>query len=260
MLTLPGELIDYIIDWSHWQASPMSSSLLATYALVSRQWLPRSRYHHFASIYLIRDRSRDTLKTFFYLVASPLVTFISSVRDVELYHRSSYGTPVLSAGDIITSLWKFGIRPTHLTLNCYFNQIGIHGSQNSFASLTHLGLSLIGDVQLGKLFNNLSAFPSLKSLEFHPSSFLELAQISVQSEDTPTNLPSNLRELVIHLPHVLRSLALLDSSAQFTTLILRQIRHFTDVTQYFHNKTISASLVSLTLDHCIQGIPLLFYH
>ncbi|KAJ7924702.1 hypothetical protein B0H13DRAFT_1180948 [Mycena leptocephala] len=249
MSSLPGELIDAILDWS--STHPPSS--LAAYALVSRQWLPRSRHHHFASISLTRDRSTDNVKPFLHLVASPLVTFLSSIRDVQLYHRSSYGIPVLSAGDIILLLSKFGIHPTRLTLDCHFTQLGMQGShRNSFTSLTHLHLSLYGEVPLEKLFSYLSAFPSLKSLSLGiRQSGSELGWISMQLQHNFTELPPSLRELDVHQPNILRCLSSVDASAQFSTLILRGIRRFHDVTQYLRNSAISTALISLTLDNCV---------
>ncbi|KAJ7356589.1 hypothetical protein DFH08DRAFT_460941 [Mycena albidolilacea] len=187
MPTLPGELVDFIIDWSH----AYSPSSLAAYALVCRQWLPRSRYHHFASIRLVRDRSTDTVKTFLYLIASPLVTFISSIRDVDLYYRSSYGTPVLSAGDIILLLSKSGIRLTRLNLDCHFNQLGMQDS-GRIASLTRLQLLLYGEVPLGTLFNYLVAFPSLESWMLAVRTESERG---VQSQHRSAEFPPNLHEL-----------------------------------------------------------------
>ncbi|KAJ7618099.1 hypothetical protein DFH06DRAFT_98413 [Mycena polygramma] len=253
-LTLPGELIDSIIDWTRRDLA-YSASSLASYALVSRQWVPRSRYHHFCSISLTRDRSKDTVKTFLSLVASPLVTFISSIRDVQLYHRSSYGTPVLSAGDIVVLLSRNGIHPTHLALDCHFNQVGIREShRNGFASLTHLQLSFYGEVPLGRLFSYLSRFPSLKSLSLGIRNFgSELGWMSVEHQQNAAELPSHLYQLDIHQPDILRCLSSFDNPAHFNGLILRRISHFPDVTRYLRTSANSVALVSLTLDHCIPN-------
>ncbi|KAJ7651331.1 hypothetical protein FB45DRAFT_716324, partial [Roridomyces roridus] len=74
-----GELVDAVIDWAH-----ESPSTLAACSLVCRQWLPRSRYHGFSSIKLVRSRNLDTVKSFLHILESPLVTIVPSVREVHL--------------------------------------------------------------------------------------------------------------------------------------------------------------------------------
>ncbi|KAJ7038993.1 hypothetical protein C8F04DRAFT_1088166 [Mycena alexandri] len=249
MSTLPGELVDAIIDWTNLESPPS----LAAYALVSKQWLPRSRYHYFASINLTRDRSTDTVKTFLYLIASPLVTFISSVREVQLHHRSSYAIPVFSAGDLIALLSSSGIYPTRLTLDCHFTQFGIQNERNSFTSITQLQLSFYGEVSLEKLFIHLSIFPFLESLSLAVhNAGSELGWISLQPHKKQIELPPNLHELSVHQPSILRCLTSIEFPlARFTALILQSIHLFPEVNRYLTNDVISCSLVSLTLDNCI---------
>ncbi|KAJ7166180.1 hypothetical protein C8R46DRAFT_1097254 [Mycena filopes] len=252
MSTLPGELVDAIIDWTTLDSS--SSDSLAAYALVSKQWLPRSRYYHFASISLTRDRSTDTVKTFLYLLASPLVTFTSSIREVQLHHRSSYAIPVLSAGDIIALLSRSGIFPTRLTLDCHFTQFGLqHTQRNSFPSITHLELSFYGEVSLEKLFLYLLMFPALASLSLGVhNAGSEVGWISMQPPEKTIALPSNLHELRIHQPSILRCLTSTNLPlAQFTTVVLQSIRRFPEVNRYLTNDVVCRSLVSLTLENCI---------
>ncbi|KAJ7114607.1 hypothetical protein C8R43DRAFT_127536 [Mycena crocata] len=247
MSTLPGELVDSILDLVH-VSSPTS---LTACALVCREWLPRSRYHHFASIILRRDRSTDRVNSFLKLIASPLVTFISSIREVHLYHRPSYGSPVLSPGDIIALLARAGVQPTHLHLNCQFNQL-IHGVQRtSFASLTHLRLTLCNEIPLEKMFDHLRAFPSLQSLTLQLQEGQEAGRISIDSRTRPVALPASLRELEVVQPDILRSLVSLENPpSQFTGLILRQVDEWDDVNLYLRNMAISQCLTSLTLESC----------
>ncbi|KAJ7493765.1 hypothetical protein FB451DRAFT_1491132 [Mycena latifolia] len=219
MSTLPGELVDSILDLIHAD----SPSSLAACALVCQQWLPRSRYRSFAIITLTRDRNIDTVKTFLHLVASPLVTFVSSVREVRLYHRSSYGTPVLSAGDIISLLWRSGVHPTFLELDCHFTQLGMPAHHDSFASLTHLRLVLHDEVPLEKLFYYLCAFPSLQSFSLHlpgPGSTTTL-----HPRITPRVLPPNLHELILDEPRIIDDG--LDLSRLDALRHLRLHQHFT---------------------------------
>ncbi|KAJ6541031.1 hypothetical protein DFH09DRAFT_59241 [Mycena vulgaris] len=243
MATLPGELVDSIIDSTH-RISP--SSLIAC-ALVCRQWLPRSRYHTFSLIHLIRHRSADTVKMFLHLIASPLVTFISSIREVALHHRPSYGAPVLSAGDIILLLSRYGIHPARLYLDCQFNQLGMRGvQQDSFASVTHLRLTLSMNmntrVPLEQIFDYTRMFPSLQSLS------LRTDDISLLPRTTPRVLPPDLHELVLDGPEILHGLLSIDSPpAQFSSLNLTGIAEWEELNQYLANPTISGSLKSLTL-------------
>jgi hypothetical protein len=128
--------------------------------------------------------------------------------------------------------------------------------QNFLTSLTHLHLSLYGEVPLEKLFSYLSAFPSSKSLSLGIcQSGSELGWISMQLQHNFTELPPSLHELDVHQPNILRCLSSVDLSAQFSTLILRGIRRFHDVTQYLRNSAISTALISLTLDNCVTGSP-----
>ncbi|KAK7045141.1 hypothetical protein R3P38DRAFT_2882741 [Favolaschia claudopus] len=211
MSSLPGELVDSIIDFTY-ALTGASSSSLATYALVSKQWLPRSRYYYFSSIRLTRTRSLDTIKTFLTLLASPHVTFLSSVKETEIYHRSSYGTPVLTAGDILVLIQKHGIRVRRLSLDCHFLQLGLDGSPRAdFNSISELRVHLYGDVSLGKFFRVISlAFPSLESLvvqALHTGGERGSVEFPAPGKNLLTlDLPANLKRLEIGPAVVLQTL------------------------------------------------------
>jgi hypothetical protein len=246
MATLPTELIESIIDLT-------SPSSLAACALVCRQWTPRSRHHHFRSISLARDRSTDTVRTFLHLLASPLVTFVSSIREVRLYFRSSYGTPVLSAGDIILLLARYKVHPTSLDVDCQFNQLYMTGAQQaSFASLTHLRLSLFNAVPLEKLFDYLCIFPSLQSLSLHIRDFK--SELLSDRRLNRRVLPPDLHEMILAQPRILIGLLSLEPvPSQFSTLTLGSLDQWDEVNQYLAHSTISATLESLTLTECFTG-------
>jgi len=173
---------------------------------------------------------------------------------VQLHHRSSYAIPVLSAGDVIALLSRSGIYPTRLTLDCHFTQFGIQKNErDSFTSITQLQLSFYGEVSLEKLFIYLAIFPSLESLSLGVhNAGSALGWISLEPNKRPIELPSNLHELSVHQPTILRCLTSIEFPlAQFTALILRSIRLFPEVNRYLTHDVISCSLVSLTLDNCI---------
>ncbi|KAJ7743689.1 hypothetical protein DFH07DRAFT_749811 [Mycena maculata] len=157
MSALPGELVDSIIDLAY-ASSPSS---MKACALVCRQWVPRSRHNYFSTISLIRNHSTDNVKTFLRLVASPLATFISSVREVHLSHRSSYGAPVLSVGDIVALLSRYGVNPTSFHLYCQSNRLSVDGAQGElFPSLTHFRITQSeGDTSLGKILDFIHSPP-----------------------------------------------------------------------------------------------------
>ncbi|KAJ7452689.1 hypothetical protein B0H11DRAFT_282283 [Mycena galericulata] len=249
MSTLPAELVDSVID-----LISSSPSMLAACALVCRQWVPRSRYYYFSSIKLVRDRGRDTVKPFLSLVASPLATFISSVREVQLMHKSSYGAPVLSAGDIIGLLARYGINPTSLYLKCQCTQLSMGRTRGDlFPALTHLQLTLydaqIEDGAFEKVLNQLQTFPSLKSLALITGS----KQPGRDSLDTtPNMLPPTVRQLdVMASSWILGRMLLLDPPSNISTLILRRIFvGWGEIDKYLSNSRVRATLRSLSLDGC----------
>ncbi|KAJ7087092.1 hypothetical protein C8R44DRAFT_31361 [Mycena epipterygia] len=247
MPTLPGELVDSIID----SVALDSPSSLAACALVCRQWVSRTRYHCFPRIHLTRDRDVDTVKPFLHLLWSPLVTFTSSVREVRLHYRSSYATPVLSAGDIILLLSRFGVHPARLDLNCQFDQLGMKGAQpNSFASVTHLGLALSKEIPFGSFPRYLATFPALQSLSLAVlySWAAEAGQFSSVSTSTyPEALPPNLHKLELNHSALLRWLLWLDVPPQISTLVLRDLYPSPQVNEYLANPKVSGALTSLTL-------------
>ncbi|KAJ7087094.1 hypothetical protein C8R44DRAFT_893262 [Mycena epipterygia] len=245
MLTLPGELVESIIDWIHFD----SPSSLSACALVCREWVARTRHHHFASILLIRARDIDTVTPFLHLLRSPLATFTSSVREVLLLHRTSPATTILSAGDVILLLARSGIQPTRLELDCEFSQLGMQGAQpDSFVSVTHLGLALAKDIPLESLPTYLCSFPSLQSLSVVPRDLWS----DIDSSSTTMVLPPSVHKLELNDSTMLLWLLFLGSPlAQISALVLRDMVYGNiAVNQYLTNSVVAAALTSLTFTDC----------
>ncbi|KAJ7493784.1 hypothetical protein FB451DRAFT_1164658 [Mycena latifolia] len=209
---------------------------------------PRSRYHGFTRIHLAHNGISDDVATFLDLIASPVVTIVSSIREVQLYHQSS--SPEPSAGDIISLLWRSGVHPKRLDLNCDFAELFMRGPlQDSFASVTHLRLVLYDEAPVEKLFDYLFTLPSLQSLVLRMS--LSGSMTSMHLGITPRMLPPNLHELRLAEPTILRSLLSLENPpSQFSVLVLSLIDQWEEVNPYLAHSTISATLKSLTLEEC----------
>ncbi|KAJ7257805.1 hypothetical protein C8J57DRAFT_545492 [Mycena rebaudengoi] len=247
MSTLPGELVDSIIDFTF-----SDSQTLATCGLVARQWLPSSRFHLFSSIHLRRDRSRDTVKTFLLLVQSPLATFLSCVLEVHLHHRPTYAIPVFSAGDLLALLTRTGLHPRNLFLDCQVSGDNLTlppGTPQGFlASLTHLRLNSLYEVLLDKLVDYVCGFPLLESLS------LGLMSI-VPRRPKSTALPPNLHTLDVPEPSILDWLLTLDPiPQQISTLIFRGLRVGRPrINQYLRNGATAGVVQSLTIDQYTTG-------
>ncbi|CAK5272165.1 unnamed protein product [Mycena citricolor] len=193
---LPPELVDDVVDNLADQVGKDDTRALLRLALIARAWVPRSRFHSFASITLVRNRSRDTVRPFLHLLHAPAPgpTFAACVRAVHLRHRSAYGSPVLSAGDILVALARAGIRPRHLRLECGFAQRGSPAALaacGAFAQLTDLDILLTGKVVMDRVLAYLAPMGCLRRLSLEP---MEL----VDNDDTGGRaLPPTLRELSI---------------------------------------------------------------
>ncbi|KAJ7353668.1 hypothetical protein DFH08DRAFT_857436 [Mycena albidolilacea] len=119
MVEFPNELVDTVIDLLQ-----SDGPALIACSRLSRQWLPRSRFHRFRSLSLVVDW--DTTKSrrverLLALVFSPLVTFVKCVKEVKLTHKwnSSFDGLAMSPREILRQLACCGIQPTHLYLDCY---------------------------------------------------------------------------------------------------------------------------------------------
>ncbi|KAF7318134.1 hypothetical protein HMN09_00321400 [Mycena chlorophos] len=121
MSELPGELIELIID-----CLASDSALPLEFSLISHLWLPRNRYHRFASLHLEvgwpgDEYSLGETEYLLELAASPLATFIPYVRTVAVTHKWDVrvdGRSVLSPQEIMSTLEECGVRPTALVLDC----------------------------------------------------------------------------------------------------------------------------------------------
>ncbi|KAJ7257843.1 hypothetical protein C8J57DRAFT_1721143 [Mycena rebaudengoi] len=246
MSTLPGELVDSIIDFASFDPQT-----LAACGLVAKQWLPCSRFHLFSSIHLRRNRDRETVKSFLLLVQSPLATFLSCVLEVHLHHHPTYEVPILSTGDLLALLTRTGLRPQSLFLYCKIQgdrlTIPPGTPQGFLASLTHLGLNFLDKVLFDTLVDYVCGFPLLESLS--------LGDISiVLRRPKSTALPPNLHTLDVSEPSILDWLLTLDPIPQkISTLILRGIGNHR-INQYLRNGATARAVQSLTIDQLTIGV------
>ncbi|KAF7344013.1 hypothetical protein MVEN_01690700 [Mycena venus] len=73
---------------------------------------------------------------------------------------------------------------------------------------------------------------------------------SLEQQFNVPRLSPTLFELDVCNLRVLRFFTSLDTSAQFTSLILRDLNHFSDVSRCLSGSPISSAMVSLTLENC----------
>ncbi|KAF9481742.1 hypothetical protein BDN70DRAFT_505561 [Pholiota conissans] len=125
---IPNELIDSIIDYNH--SDP--PTLLAS-ALVSKKWIPASRYHVFSNINISHENAQE----FMQLVRSPNCTFCGILRGLNVHFApgsqrwfSEFLRRLSSVDRInVTSLMLSGTRNTAirdevvLALSTYFAQV-----------------------------------------------------------------------------------------------------------------------------------------
>lgn len=71
----PAELVDLVVD-----ASRKDRKALATYALVCKQWTPRSRHHLFDKAAIFADNARQ----FISLLSSPHCTFATAIHELDI--------------------------------------------------------------------------------------------------------------------------------------------------------------------------------
>lgn len=71
----PAELTDLVVD-----ATRKDRQALATYALVCKQWTPRSRYHLFEKATIFADNARQ----FISLLSSPHCTFATAICELDI--------------------------------------------------------------------------------------------------------------------------------------------------------------------------------
>ncbi|KAJ3933995.1 MAG: hypothetical protein NXY57DRAFT_915618, partial [Lentinula lateritia] len=83
MAIFSQELVDYILDFLH-----TSVPCLASSSLVSRMWLPATRYHlfHIPVLYQVslHRSAKDNTRAFLELLESPLCTFRNTIQGCVL--------------------------------------------------------------------------------------------------------------------------------------------------------------------------------
>ncbi|KAJ7635673.1 hypothetical protein DFH06DRAFT_1220189 [Mycena polygramma] len=232
MLEIPGELVDSIID--HLRSDTYA---LPTCSLLSRQWLPRSRYILFASVSFSIGRGNsngpERLDEFLDLLDSPLATFIPYVEEVRLsYHMDGLAG---SSSQILASLHDRGVRPARLYLDCerHFYTLPPQGPPAFAASLVHLDLEVTENhVALDIIVDYICAFPRLESLRLTG--------------------PPKLHTLYTDHPLIVDwILSLHPVPKQITTICFDEFRrsagHWLEVNKYLRNPA-AENIQSLTLD------------
>ncbi|KAJ7055936.1 hypothetical protein C8F01DRAFT_449659 [Mycena amicta] len=178
MLPLPPELYDATIDHLH----DDQPTLLAC-SLVSKDWVPRSRTHAFASVKLdIYSHLGDEkvvlrrLFDFLSIISSPHATFNHRVAEVSLAQvwdadddnsEVPAMQPVVSPYEVIYALDRHGIRPKSLSIDCFPNfLIPLIDIPSEFASaVQELTLTLSSStVPLGPFLDLIASFSSITTL------------------------------------------------------------------------------------------------
>ncbi|KAJ7789725.1 hypothetical protein B0H14DRAFT_2943671, partial [Mycena olivaceomarginata] len=113
MVEFPNELVDTVIDLLQ-----SDGPALIACSRLSRQWLPRSRFHRFVPCPSSWIGTRPSLAEWSDSLPSsspPLVTF------VKLTHKwnSPFDGLAMSPREILRQLACCGMQPTHLYLDCY---------------------------------------------------------------------------------------------------------------------------------------------
>ncbi|KAJ6514323.1 hypothetical protein C8R47DRAFT_1313647 [Mycena vitilis] len=230
---LPAELLDSVMD-----GLEEDKPALLTCSLVSKQWLPRTRYHCFSSVtLLIKDEKNpaaskeiEKVHGLLSLLESPVTTLVPYVTEIHLLHRRE--RRCISAEEILTRLDASGIRPAQLTLNCssHFTR-SLHGAQAFASSLQHLNLQLSENtIHLHSVVDYICAFPFLESLtvDGRPS-------FIVHQPAVPRTLPAGLHTIRVGHPLIVDWILTLDPlPSQITTVHLVDFGCTTSVLRWHH--------------------------
>ncbi|KAJ7635784.1 hypothetical protein DFH06DRAFT_1336421 [Mycena polygramma] len=284
MLEIPAELSDSIVD--HLKSD---ISALTTCSLLSRQWLPRSRYYIFSSVSFCigRHESRprngqQRVDEFLSILDSPLATFILYVKEVKLTHhldglvrppieiltglrnrgiRSTHtylwnvqtGSLIMPPAEILFSLHARGIQPTRIYLDCqrHFFTLPPDGPTVFASSLVHLDLELRRNCfSLGIIVDYISAFPLLESLKLTgPPTYIDLTP--------PKSLALPPRLHTLHTDQAVITDWILSfdpipvhvTTLCFTSCAYRPSDHWLGVNRYMRSVA-GKSIQSLTLGEC----------
>ncbi|KAJ6485441.1 hypothetical protein C8R47DRAFT_1216992 [Mycena vitilis] len=169
MVKIPLEMVEAIID--HMKSD---TAALRACGLLSRQWLPRTRYILFSAIsFSIHGRHCGTptglskLNQFLSVLESSLATFVPYVEEVKLiHHADELGLP--QPGEILATLYARGIRPTRLFLDPsrHFFNLPLEGPPAFSSSLLHLQLEMNTNyIALDIIVDYICAFPLLETLK-----------------------------------------------------------------------------------------------
>ncbi|KAJ3808439.1 hypothetical protein F5876DRAFT_78721 [Lentinula aff. lateritia] len=205
MAILPQELLDHILDYHHASVSSLSSS-----SLVSRSWLPTTRYHLFRIPVLYQKsfgRSpRDNTKTFLELLDSPLCTFRHTIQgcvlNIEFKDRLHRCINALSMHTTLTET---------LLITQYLGDISLTDSlkiPQRFSSIRSFVYSNMSHVWCSDLPQLITSLPHLDSLAIFTNIF---RSVRVTLPDFPTTqgqqsfLP-NLRRLRLRMANPSRIL------------------------------------------------------
>ncbi|KAJ7618155.1 hypothetical protein DFH06DRAFT_1342688 [Mycena polygramma] len=284
MLEIPAELSDSIVDHLKYD-----TSALTTCSLLSRQWLPRSRYYIFSSVSFSigRDVSRprtgqQRVDEFISILDSPLATFIPYVEEVKLTHhldglvrppieilanlhnrgiRSTHtylwnvqtGSLIMPPGEILFSLHARGIQPTRIYLDCerHFFTLPPDGPSAFASSLVHLDLELRRTCfSLGIIVDYICAFPLLESLKLTgPPTYIDL------TPPKSSALPPRLHTLHTDQSVITDWILSLDpipvhiKTVCFTSCAYRPSDHWLVVNRYLRSVA-GKRIQSLTLGEC----------
>jgi hypothetical protein len=187
---MPPELIDTIIDMLH-----TDRAVLATCALVSRSWLPASRYHLFSKVTITRQSSPVISK----LLSSPRCTIASAVRHLALHTIEDLSQSICGLSNVTQMslrgfmLYRTSIFPPSVLIPLLGNIESLRvedvffGRNGAFllALLHHtpqLQSLLCND--LGGIGEEAVQTPSLPEVELTP----RLKSLQVYSDDRPVQL------------------------------------------------------------------------
>ncbi|OCH91671.1 hypothetical protein OBBRIDRAFT_512542 [Obba rivulosa] len=145
--TLPAELTDRILDFSH-----DDEDTLKVCSLVCRAWTPSSRFHMFSTLSIDEDRL-DRLAAC--LLSSPHLA--GYVRELVLSFRDSSGFGVFaSISPGLVNLHRISIT---MQLRCRLRSVPTMASVTHLSLYKHLSISTVG-----KVSNFLRAFPNVQHL------------------------------------------------------------------------------------------------
>ncbi|KAJ7625632.1 hypothetical protein FB45DRAFT_1004998 [Roridomyces roridus] len=203
---LPHELVDLILG-QHRLEDSVERKTVARSGLISRDWLPSSRYHLFAQVHL----EDHTINSFLDAAHSSPFSLRNFVRSMEIYSKLEYGPERLG---------ELGILPNATSLLISMNRAALAQNRQilseSAPKLTKLAL-VDCNLPLRCVLYTILAFPSLKSLE------LRNVNLSYELLPFPSTYPfttewSELTLSQFHSEELLKAILALDTVPTFSSL------------------------------------------